>query len=352
MVAEQIGIERGSADYDQLMVLAVFKSSHLDEILRRFPGDLSTFRAIHPDAKGYWKFFGRVDPDGGWFFHAPVEKNTTRENFDFKALLQKVVGCEFDLEFEYIGFWEMRIAVAERYQVGRAFIAGDAAHSHPPYGGYGVNNGLEDIRNLGWKLDARLHGWGTDALLESYSLERRPIFRETADDFIGNVIANERAFGEKYAPEKNKVEFERAWAELGTGIIDRVGQYEPNYEGSPIICGPIGGRTSAHGDHLIKARCGHHLAPRSLSSGRNVYEELGNGFSLVALDAAETTVSEFRNAASRHGIPFKVVRDSYAGNREAYEARLILVRPDHYVAWTGNEQPDDATLIFRRAVGL
>ena len=85
--------------------------------------------------------------------------------------------------------WDLRIAVADRYQVGRAFIAGDAAHSHPPYGGYGLNNGLDDVANLGWKLAATLQGWGNDGLLQSYSTERQPVFMETGRDFIGRGLA-------------------------------------------------------------------------------------------------------------------------------------------------------------------
>ena len=179
LVREQIGIERGGTDFDQLMVLAVLRSRELHEGFKRFP-PRSTFRAMHPDLKGYWMFFGRVDVGEGFFFHAPVPPNTTRDNYDFHGLLQRAAGFDFECEFDYVGFWDLRIAVAEKYQVGRVFIAGDAAHSHPPYGGYGLNNGLDDVANLGWKLAARLKGWGSDALLASYSEERRPVFQETA----------------------------------------------------------------------------------------------------------------------------------------------------------------------------
>ncbi len=75
--------------------------------------------------------------------------------------------------------------VADEYRSGRAFLAGDAAHAHPPYGGFGLNNGLEDVVNLGWKLGAVLEGWGGDTLLESYSLEWQPVFRDVGEDVIG-----------------------------------------------------------------------------------------------------------------------------------------------------------------------
>src|SRR5919204_1769539 len=209
-VREQLGIDRGGADFDQRMVLAVFRSRELHEGLKRFP-ECTTYRVLHPDLKGYWQFFGRIDVGEGFFFHAPVPADTTTSNFDFHGLLQSVAGFKFACEFDHVGFWDLRVAVADTYQVDRVFIAGDAAHSHPPYGGFGLNNGLEDVANLGWKLAAKLAGWGSDALLRSYSEERRPIFQETAEDFIAARIRADGDFLARYNPERDRTEFERAW---------------------------------------------------------------------------------------------------------------------------------------------
>jgi len=350
VVRDQVGIDKGGRDHDQAMVLAVFRSTELHEGFKRFP-ERTTYRAMHPDAKGYWQFFGRIDVGEGWFFHAPVPKDTTRDNFDFHGLIQKVAGFKFKAEFDYVGFWDMRIAIAEQYQVGRVFIAGDAAHSHPPYGGFGVNNGLEDARNLGWKIAATLQGWGSDKLLASYSDERRAIFKETGEDFIGKVIENERKFLETYDPKKDKAAFEEAWNNHEENMGGRIGRYEPNFEGSAVIWGPEGGKNTAHGRHMVKARAGHHLTPRPLSTGKDVYEELGTGFTLIALDSDDATQSAFESAAKALKVPFKVIRDSYAGSREEYESKLILVRPDQYVVWTGNEKPADAQAVLAKAIG-
>src|SRR5262249_14460926 len=156
---DQAGISQTLSDHDRLMVLLVFKSSKLHEHLKRYPGK-SFFNVLHPELKGYWKFFGRVDLGTTWFFHAPVPPGTTKDNFDFKRLLHEAAGDEFDVAFDHIGFWDLRIATADNYRAGRVFVAGDAAHSHTPYGGYGINTGFEDARNLGWKLAATLQGWG------------------------------------------------------------------------------------------------------------------------------------------------------------------------------------------------
>jgi len=352
IVREQAGIKRIGEDFDQLMVLAVFRSRELSEGLKRFPMMLSTYRVLHPALNGYWQFFGRIDPHEGWFFHSPVPNDTTRDNYDFAALIQKVAGFKFACEFEHVGFWDLRVAVAEVYRAGRIFVAGDAAHSHPPYGGFGVNNGLEDVANLGWKLAARLKGWGSEDLLRSYDEERRPVFRELGDEFITARIKWEGELINRHDPEREPEAFRRDWAELKTGSVPIVLNYEPNYEGSPVLFGPPNGVSRARGDYMLKARAGHHLAPRRLSRGRDVFEELGDGFALLAFGVEDAAVAPFADAARARNIPLKIIRDTNTHGREAYEAGLVLVRPDQYVVWTGDAAPADADAVLRKVVGL
>ncbi len=349
IVREQAGIARGGTDFDQQMILAVFRSRELHERLKRFP-ERSTYRVMHPDLKGYWQFFGRVDVGEGWFFHAPVPPGTKPDDRALKKLIEKAAGFEFACEFDHLGFWDLRVAVADRYRAGRVFIAGDAAHSHPPYGGFGLNNGLEDAVNLAWKLTAAVQGWGGDALLQSYDDERRPVFKEIAEELIAARIEEDGAFLDRYNPHRDRAEFEKAWRERESDVGSRVQVYEPNYEGSPVVLGPPGGVTRATGTHLLKARPGHHLAPQPLSSGRNVFEELGSGLALLAFDADASSVAALERAAQTLKVPLTVIRDSFAGGREAYESRLVLVRPDQHVAWSGDICAD-ADAVMKQVVG-
>jgi 4-hydroxyisophthalate hydroxylase len=350
VVREAAGITETRSDHDRLMVLLVFRSTELHELLKRYPGK-SFYNVLHPDLKGYWQFFGRVDLGATWFFHAPVPRGTTKDNLDFRQLLYKAVGAEFDVEFEHIGFWDLRFAVADAYRNQRVFIAGDAAHSHPPYGGYGINTGLEDAVNLGWKLAATLQGWGGPRLLESYAAERRGVFQSTARDFIEKSIHTDRDFLEAFNPTRDRRAFEREWSARKLGARSEVGAYEPHYEGSPVVWGPPDGVCGALGGHAFGARAGHHLAPQPLSSGANVFDVLGQGYALLAFGAEPSRAQVFAQAGKALATPLTIVEDTCAGGREKYDADLVLVRPDQFVAWTSREGPGDATEVLSRAIG-
>lgn len=351
----QAGISQTLSDHDRCMVLLVFKSQALHQLLARFPGK-SFYNVLHPDLKGYWKFFGRVDLGNTWFFHAPVPMGTTADNFDFKTYLHESVGAEFEIEFLHIGFWDLRFALADQYRAGRIFIAGDAAHSHPPYGGYGVNSGFEDARNLGWKLAAVLQGWGNDALLDTYDAERRPVFASTIDDFIAKSIETDRAFLETFNPNVDAAAFEHAWTERSRGAVGEVHAFEPHYEGSPVVWHntPSTLACSAKGSHQFKARVGHHLAPAVMVSGDNVYDALGTGYTLLAFDTQLSDQQVMAKAAQAAGVPLTLVAQPAGIETDRYEAVWILVRPDQFVAWVGESQPispEQAQALFARIRG-
>lgn len=116
-----------------------------------------------------------------WAFHLPYHPDKGEKPEDFPAarcieLLHKAIGVsDLAIEIKSITPWESAMRVADRYQEGRIFLAGDSAHLMPPWGGHGANTGIADAHNLAWKLAAVIRGEATPALLTTYEAERRPV---------------------------------------------------------------------------------------------------------------------------------------------------------------------------------
>src|SRR5215468_889832 len=102
-------------------------------------------------------------------------------------LARAAIGIpDLPVELVNIAFWTRSAQVAQRFQVGRVFLAGDAAHRFPPTGGFGANTGIQDVHNLAWKLAAVLHGWSQPSLLQTYDEERRPIAQANTEFSVIN----------------------------------------------------------------------------------------------------------------------------------------------------------------------
>ena len=348
MVRSAAGLPETRRDHDRKMVLLVFRSTQLHRILEERYGEASFFNVLDPNLNGYWRFLGRVDVGEGWFFHAPVSSDATVETLDYVALVEETVGQPFELELDYLGFWDLRIAIADTYRRERVFIAGDAAHSHPPYGGYGINTGLEDARNLGWKLSGAIDGWGGAGLLDSYTEERLPVFASTAEDFIEAFIENDREFIEKYSPRRDARVFAEAWDRRRLGSNLGVSVFDPHYEGSSLVFGPEAAVSSAVGTHSLEARAGHRLPPPA--SGPSLFDRLGRDWVVLHDEGASRFSYELIDAAREIGVPMHAVQLG-GSDMAAYSAAVILVRPDHYVSWVGAGDGTDALPILGRSIG-
>jgi FAD binding domain len=238
--------------------------------------------------------------------------------------------------------WTARMQIVDGMRRGRVFLAGDAAHLNPPFGGHGLNTGLGDAVDLGWKLAATLDGWGGPALLDSYELERRPIqervIREAtanmavtspellADNLDADDAAGERArraAGERIQHAK-RPEFHSLELVLGIRIEDS----------SVIAREPDAGALLPHA---------------WLGPGRSLYDELGAGFTLLVRRPG-TGTGTIEKAARTRGVPLRVldVPDQEPGHRGP---ALALVRPDQYVAWAGDREPGDSLALIDRVRG-
>jgi 2-polyprenyl-6-methoxyphenol hydroxylase-like FAD-dependent oxidoreductase len=269
--------------------------------------------------------------------------------------VRAAVGRDFPFEILSVGTWVRRNLVAQRYREGRIFLAGDAAHVMPPNGGLGMNTGIGDAVDLGWKLAAVLEGWGGAGLLQSYEVERRLAGRRACQEAMKNFerITPRRHFAHIHedSPEgramrrelgdKLSVSMRNAWDNpLNTHLGYR-------YEDSPV-CIAEGPPPSEPDDSRIYVQSSYPgaRAPHAwLADGRSTLDLFGEGFTLLAFGA---------QGASLPSSPLRIRMVSIDDPAIArlYERRFVLVRPDGHVAWRGERLPADFSRVLDRARGV
>ena len=236
------------------------------------------------------------------------------------------------------------------------FVAGDAAHLNPPFGGHGLNTGLGDAVDLGWKLAAVLQGWGGPALLDSYEAERRPIQERVIAAAAANnrVLSTDLLDDDADAPGETGVRA-RQQADVRIQAAKRAEFHALSlvldlaYEDSPVIVadgpGPVLGDDD---DPLTEVRPGARLPHVWIAPGRSIYDELGGGMTLVAL--RDDSLQPLQGVADERGVPLQVVRQDGA-LRDRYGAALMLVRPDQHVAWAADRIPGDVAGLIDQVRG-
>ena len=168
-------------------------SSNLNFVFRS--GTLAAAHRFGP-AIMYWMvnadcpaLLGPMSDDGLWYFIATkLSGDTDPATVDAAGLIRLSTGLDLDdIEVVQADPWVARRLVADHYRRGNIFLAGDACHVHPPFGGFGMNMGVGDAVDLGWKLAATLQGWGGPALLDSYEAERRPVHEWAISEAVANM---------------------------------------------------------------------------------------------------------------------------------------------------------------------
>jgi hypothetical protein len=330
-----------------------------------FRSDALAERIPHRRAIHYWVLnpkrpgvVGPLDLGGQWWCIA-MGVDHERTKVDPPALVRSLLGDESsNLPVEVIATdpWRARMQLTDRYGSGRVFLAGDAAHLNPPWGGHGFNTGIGDAVNIGWKLAAVIHGWASAALLETYELERRPVAEDTIAVASKNMatlspeLSDERLMGSaaEFAAVHPRVE----------AIVQRTkyGEFHSlglvlgtSYRSSPIVASEPGDEALAsfEGDEFEpSATPGSRLPHHWLRSDLSLYDVIGPGYSLVG-DLTVFGAAVIVDEAARLGIPLTTVVLSSAVSQQLFEAPLVLVRPDQHVAWRGTEPRAVRQLLLR-----
>jgi rifampicin monooxygenase len=236
---------------------------------------------------------------------------------EFAERLREVAGTDFGVHSPR---WTSRFTdatrLADHYRAGRVLLAGDAVHVHPPLGGQGLNLGVQDAFNLGWKLAAAVAGWAPDGLLDTYETERRPV--------AADVLDTTRAQGELLREEPGPAAVRRLLSELMD--FDEVTRFLIAKTTAIGIRYDLG-----DGPELV----GRRLRDVPLKSGR-LYDLMHAGRGLLLDQTGRLSADGWADRVDR-----------VADVSEELDVPAVLLRPDGYVAWAGDDQPALAAALRR-----
>ncbi|MER7623178.1 rifampin monooxygenase [Streptomyces sp. NPDC126503] len=226
---------------------------------------------------------------------------------ELKARTREIAGTDFGAHApRWLSRFGDATRQAERYRVGRVLLAGDAAHIHPPTGGQGLNLGLQDAFNLGWKLAAEVNGWAPEGLLDTYEAERHPV--------AADVLDNTRAQSELLSLAPGSQAVRRlvtelmAFEEVNRHLIEKITALGVRYD-------------FGEGHALL----GRRMRDIGLKEGR-LYERTHAGRGVLLDRTGRLTVAGWADRVEH-------VVDA----AEELDAPAVLLRPDGHVAWAGDE---------------
>lgn len=344
-----------------------FMGGKMFAIYLRAPDFLSALK--HPKAWMYVAvnherraFMASVDGVSEYAFHAAIKPGEDADSWtqdDARRVFTEAMGVEIPIEILSMGTWLAGHAlVAESFQRGRVFLAGDAVHLFTPTGGLGYNTAVEDAVNLAWKFAAVIRGQAPAALLNSYEAERKPVAERNTGyarrfaDSVGLYAAKpalddetpegeaERAAASRHFNEHARLEFNIPGVTFG-------GRYERSpviaHDGVPLP--PDEPNTYTH-----TASPGGRPPHVWLEDGRSLFDTFHSEWTLLALGPDAPATEGFTSAARALSTDLRVVHMPQAHLRELYEAPLVLIRPDQIVAWRG-AGADDAQQVLSLVTG-
>src|SRR6266487_2625575 len=259
-------------------------------------------------------------------------------------LLRAAIGVpDIPVVIENLATWQAEADVAERFQDGRVFLAGDAAHVVPPNGGFGGNTGVQDAHNLAWKLALTLTGTAGPGLLETYDAERRPVGELTVEQAYTRYVMRVAPYlgTENVQPQVDDFSMEIGYRYNSPAVVLEPGSH-PLHEHPSMSKG----RPGARAPHVFLERDGTRLSTLDL---------FGRNFVLLTGAEGATWQAAAPAVAKELGVDLDVHLvggDDLAGAESSFPRSFgispsgaVLVRPDGFVGWravTAADAPDNA----------
>ncbi|HEY1820130.1 MAG TPA: FAD-dependent monooxygenase [Trebonia sp.] len=261
-------------------------------------------------------------------------------------LLRAAIGIPgLPVVIEHIATWRAMADAADRFQDGRVFLAGDAAHVVPPNGGFGGNTGVQDAHNLAWKLALTLTGAAGPGLLETYDAERRPVGELTVEQAFTRYVTRVAPYlgTDNAQPLVDDLSMEIGYRYNSTAVVLEPGSDLPHEHPRASK-----GRPGARAPHVFLDRHGTRLSTLDLFGGNFVLLTGPEGGAWQAATAG--AARELGVALDAHVVGGTAL----AGFLDAYgisPSGAVLVRPDGFVGWRAAGAADAPEKILRQALG-
>ncbi|KTC87702.1 MULTISPECIES: FAD-dependent monooxygenase [Legionella] len=298
---------------------------------------------------------GCVEYENGlWYSHVLRPSNQNLNDIDVSAILDQIAGFEFKKEIKQANFWMMRAEIVENFRQGRIFLAGDAAHTLPPTGGHGLNTGLADAVNLGWKLAAVLRHQAGETMLASYNIERRSIAIRNIKAAIKNAedairvrkIYPPETQAEEFAKENTRIARQHA---VSPGIA--LGYAYPN---SPLIV-----QTTEHDypdDPFVyypQALPGYFAPHCRVGQNRNLYDYFSSEYTLLITEQTnEHKEQQLIKQFAQKNVALKLLTLNDDRIKKRYPKVYYLLRPDWHIAWHGDNMPQEVENFVNQMIGF
>ena len=310
--------------------------------------------------KGKAAFYFLVDKDGDYGsiieidgrelwrlgVHGDEWKDDPSKELIARTIKRALGGDDIPYEVISANKWTCRDLVADRFGAPPILLAGDCVHQHAPSGGFGMNTGMGDAADLGWKLAACVEGWGGDALLESYEPERRPVAQRNVGEATDNVLRATNEHLIKFV-EDETAQGADARKQIGDDIVkNRAKTFITDgialgyiYDSAVIVPDGTPRPPLTVMDYKPTTFPGSRAPHAWIAEGKSTIDIFGRKF--VVMRSGDADPAPLVAAAKSRNVPIEVFDISDPEIAKLYERKLVLVRPDGHVAWRGDQAPSD-----------